>query len=335
MGKLYWYCQQFGHNKNHKSKSFRRVITMFNSIKKHLYPIVSVFALMAVVAGLFTFVSPVYASTGTPVTPPTAVDIYLMARYKSEQSWLAVQQTNLDKTATVIANVQALITKANAAGEDTNMLVAALSIYQNQVATATNSHTTADSILAAHYGFDDNGNVINPVTARLTVDDAHQALNICRDVLLQAGHDLNKAVSDWHKMEKNKDIDAWLKKDYQSELKWLAIQQDNLNKTATVVTNVQNLITKANGEGKDTTALVNALATFQSQIATSQSSHNTAASILSTHNGFDANGNVIDRDSARLTVNSARQSLSDAHNLLWQAANDLHQAIKEWRENNK
>ncbi len=308
---------------------------MFNSIKKHLYPLVSVFALVAVVAGLFSFVSPVYASTGTPVTPPTAVDKYLMARYKSEQSWLAVQQTNLDKTAGVISKVQVLITKANAAGEDTTILVAALDVYQSQVATAENSHTIASSILAVHYGFDDSGNVTDPITARLTVDDSHQSLNICRDVLLQAGHDLSKALSDWHKIEKSKDVDAWLKKDYQVEQNWLAKQQDNLNKTVAVVTNVQNLITKANGQGKDTTALVNALATFQSQIATSQSSHNTAGSILSTHNGFDANGNVIDRDAARLTVNSARQSLSDAHVLLWQAANDLHHAIKEWRENNK
>ena len=308
---------------------------MFSSIKKHLYPIVSVFALVAVVAGLFSFVSPVYANTGAPVTPPTAIDKYLMARYKSEQSWLGVQQTNLNKTAGVITNVQTLITKANAAGEDTTILVAALAVYQSQVATAENSHTIASSILAAHYGFDDSGNVTNPITARLTVDDAHQSLNICRDVLLQAGHDLSKAISDWRKIEKIKDINALLKKDYQVEQNWLTKQQDNLSKTAAVVTNVQNLITKANGEGKDTTALVNALATFQSQIATSQSSHNTAASILSTHNGFDANGNVIDRDAARLTVNSARQSLSDAHSLLWQAANDLHQAIKEWRENNK
>jgi len=308
---------------------------MFNSIKKHLYPIVSVFALVAVVAGLFTFVSPVYASTGTPVTPPTAVDKYLMARYKSETSWLAVQQTNLNKTAGVITNVQALITKANAAGEDTTILVAALDVYQSQVANAENSHTIASSILAAHYGFDDLGNVTDPVAARLTVDTSHQSLNDCRDVLLQAGKDLSKALSDWRAMEKNKNIDAWLKKDYQAEQNWLTVQQNNLNKTATVVTNVQNLITKANGEGKNTTALVNALATFQSQIATSQSSHNIASSILSTHAGFDINGNVIDQGTAHLTVNSARQSLSDAHNLLWQAANDLHQAVKEWRENNK
>ena len=173
------------------------------------------------------------------------------------------------------------------------------------------------------------------IAARLTVDDSHQALAICHDVLLQAGNDLSKALADWKKIEKIKDIRALLKKDYQIEQNWLVKQQDNLNKTATVVTNVQTLITKANAKGKDTTALVNALAVFQSQIATSQSSHTTAAGILATHNGFDAKGNVIDRDAARLTVNSARQSLSDAHALLWQAANDLHQAIKEWRENNK
>jgi hypothetical protein len=188
-----------------------------------------------------------------------------------------------------------MITKANAAGDDTTALVVALTVYQSQVATAVNSHTTASSILAAHYGLDDSGNVTDPVTARLTVDDSHQSLNICRDVLLQAGLDLSKALSDWRKIEKIKDINAFLKKDYQIEQNGLTKQQDNLNKTVTVVTNVQNLIAKANGEGKDTNALVNALATFQSQIATSQSSHNTAASILSTHNGFQQRSSVSKR----------------------------------------
>jgi RNA polymerase-interacting CarD/CdnL/TRCF family regulator len=308
---------------------------MYHLIKKVLYPFVSVFALVALVAGLFSFATPAYASTGTTTTPPTATEKDLMARYKSEQAWLVTQQANLDKTAAVITKVQALITKANAAGEDTTALVAALAIFESQVATAENSHTTASAILAAHDGFDDSGNVTNVLAARLTVDDSHQALAICHDVLVQAGNDLSKALSDWKKIEKIKDIRALLKKDYQIEQNWLVKQQDNLNKTASVVTNVQNLITKANAKGKDTTALVNALAVFQSQIAIAQSSHNTAAGILATHNGFDAKGNVIDRDAARLTVDSARQSLSDAHNLLWQAANDLHQAIKEWRENNK
>jgi len=308
---------------------------MFHLIKKHLYPLVYVFTLVAVMAGLVSFVSPVYASTGAAATSSNVSDKDLMARYKSEQASLATQQTNLDKTAGVIAKVQAMITKANTAGEDTTALVAALGIYQSQVATAENSHTTAASILAAHTGFDDSGNVTDPATAELTVDDSHQSLSICHDVLQEAGNDLSKALSDWKKTEKITDIKARLKKDYQAEQNWLIQQQDNLNKTATVVTNVQNLIDKANGKGKNTTALVNALAIFQSQIATSQSSHNTAASILSTHSGFDANGNVIDRDAARLTVNSARQSLSDAHTLLWQAAHDLHQAVKEWRENNK
>src|SRR5664279_6529923 len=99
---------------------------MYQLIKKYLYPFVSVFALVALAAGLFTFATPAFASTGAPATPPTAADKDLMARYQSELARLVTQQANLDKTAAVITKVQALIAKANAAGEDTTALVAAL-----------------------------------------------------------------------------------------------------------------------------------------------------------------------------------------------------------------
>ncbi len=133
---------------------------------------------------------------------------------------------------------------------------------------------------------------------------------------------------------KTRDYSA-LTKAYQNEQKWLGIQQGNLNKTGTVVSRVQDLISKAQAKGLDTSALSSALATFQSQIATAQGSDATAASILSAHNGFDGNGNVTDPDAARQTVENARQSLAAARSVLLQATGDLHAAVKAWEQANR
>jgi hypothetical protein len=262
-------------------------------------------------------------------------DLALVKAYKAEQARLVVQQTNLGKTATRISNVQATITKAQAAGKDTTTLEAALAIYQSEVTTAQDSHTTAASILAAHSGFDDAGLVTDSAAAKLTVNSTHQAIEVCRKILEQAGKDLTRAEKQWRSDVKLTNVDAILKKDITSENNWLGIQQTHLNNTATVVTNIQTLITKATAAGKDTSALSAALATYQSQITTATGSHATAVTILTTHSGFDASNNVTDLAAARLTVTGARQSLEDAHVVLWTASLNLHTAVTQWRQAHK
>jgi hypothetical protein len=119
------------------------------------------------------------------------------------------------------------------------------------------------------------------------------------------------------------------------EQSWLAVQENHLTRVNQVAAAVQHYIDAQNAAGKDTSALADALATFQSQIATAQSSHDTAAKTLSEHAGFDASGHVTDRLQARQTLIDGQQALWDGHHTLQQAALDLRRAIRTYRQANK
>jgi hypothetical protein len=231
--------------------------------------------------------------------------------------------------------VQSLIDKANAKGLDTSALASALATFQAQLGTARSAHDTAAGILSAHNGFDGSGNVTDAAAAAQTVKDAHQSLSDARTTLTQASRDLQAAVKAWEAENKGKILGEDLARAYQREQDWLTRQQANLGKADAAVTRVQDLVSKAQAKGLDTSALEAALSTFQAQLATAQSSDDTAASVLSAHNGFDASGNVTDDTAAAQTVKDADQALKDAGAVLAQATRDLQTAVKAWEEANK
>ncbi len=113
-----------------------------------------------------------------------------------------MQQTNLDRANGLVTKVQTYIANQKSKGQDTSSLEAALATYQKQLATAQASHTTAANVLAAHAGFDNNGNVTNSDLARQTLTDAHQALADAHIMLVQAGTDLRKALNDYRATHK-------------------------------------------------------------------------------------------------------------------------------------
>ncbi len=123
-------------------------------------------------------------------------------RLAQEQKWLSQQQTHLDKANGVVAKVQTYIANQKAQGQDTSSLEAALATYQQQLAAAQASHTTAANVLAAHAGFDNSGKVTNPALARQTLTDAQQALSDAHITLMQAGADLRKALNDYRQTHK-------------------------------------------------------------------------------------------------------------------------------------
>jgi hypothetical protein len=315
---------------------------------KHLKNISFKGLVMSLIGGLvvfslaFTFpggAAVVVVPTPSPRVAPTPASktrdySALTQAYQHEQSLLATQQANVSKAGGATSKIQDLISKAQAKGLDTSALASALATFQAQLATAQGDDSTAGSILSAHNGFDGSGNVTDPTAAAQTVKDAHQSLLDAHNTLTQATKDLSTAVQAWEEANKDKLQSQDLAKDYQNEQKWLAIQQDVLGKANGAVTNVQDLISKAQAQGLDTSALSSALATFQTQITNAQASHTTAEGILSAHNGFDGSGNVTDPTAATQTVNDAHQSLLDAHNTLVQATADLMKAVDQWRDQN-
>ena len=139
-------------------------------------------------------ITSVFAATPTPASYAT-----LTKAYQDDQNWFKAQHVNVGRADTVVAQVQALIAAAKSDGISTGGLEAALDVFQAQLRTAKVSHATADAVLDAHKGFDNNGNVTNPALAAQTVKDAAQSLSDAHRVLVQSSSDLLTALTLWAK----------------------------------------------------------------------------------------------------------------------------------------
>jgi len=115
----------------------------------------------------------------------------------------------------------------------------------------------------------------------------------------------------------------------------LANQQKRLDHTEKVETRTLAWIDRLESEGKDTTALKNALAAFQSGVSSAQSYHNAAAEILADHRGFDSQGHVTDLKAARETVSQAGHNLREAHLAMVRAAMDFRQAVRSYIQSHR
>lgn len=134
---------------------------------------------------------------------------------------------------------------------------------------------------------------------------------------------------------RDKDRAERLEKLFQREQDWLDKQAQNLDRAHELAGRVQTRIDALKEQGKDTSALETALATFNSGIVDAQASHDAAAGILDAHVGFSANGKVTDMTQALDTVKGARQALRDCRQTLRQAVKDLLQAVRDYREANQ
>ena len=135
-------------------------------------------------------------------TPPARVgqqvrDERLERVYQREQAWLTTQQQNLDKMNQIVSRVQAYIIAQQGRGKDVSALQAALTTFQQQIATAQSSHNTAATVLSNHADFDANGKVTDPNLARQTLLDGRQALRAAHQIMRQAVVDLHRAIRTW------------------------------------------------------------------------------------------------------------------------------------------
>jgi hypothetical protein len=115
----------------------------------------------------------------------------------------------------------------------------------------------------------------------------------------------------------------------------LSNQAVRLEMSDEIAAATQTYIDAQKSQGKDTSSLETALASYKSSIAAAKGFHNQAATILANPAGFDASGNVTDKDQARETVRSAAEQLRQAHTNLTSGALTLRTAVKEYRQANK
>ncbi len=93
----------------------------------------------------------------------------------------------------------------------------------------------------------------------------------------------------------------------------------------------QQLIDKAQANGKDVTALQAALNTFEAAVKQAQPTYESIKGIVASHQGFDAAGNVVDPVKAFETVLNMRDKLKEIRQIIVPPAKALRQAIRDFR----
>jgi len=140
--------------------------------------------------------------TGEPVPPlqndrPGWPHAALEKMFAREQEWLVGQKERLDKQDEVNARVNEMIAKAREHGLDPAPLEAALAQFNTSIENARQEHLKARAVLTIHAGFNDQGKVIQVQEAKETVRTAGEALRSARQIMVEAGKDLFRALREF------------------------------------------------------------------------------------------------------------------------------------------
>ncbi len=122
---------------------------------------------------------------------------------------------------------------------------------------------------------------------------------------------------------------------YQRELKLLEAQADRLDGADERAEDFAGRIADLKSEGKDTSALEEALADFKDVLKEARTTHDQAAAVLKTHAGFDDQGKVTEIEKARETIREAEKLLREAHRDLRPALRELMRAFREFIRDNR
>lgn len=141
---------------------------------------------------------PVYAQapSGT-VTPPAPTGERL------QRAWARQQRIDLrlgvffDKADARIARVQALIDRASANGKDVSAMQAALDAFRAAIQEARPIYQGVHGLIASHQGFDNSGNVTDPIKALETVQEMRAKLIEIRQIIRPAAVALREAVREF------------------------------------------------------------------------------------------------------------------------------------------
>lgn len=133
----------------------------------------------------------------------------------------------------------------------------------------------------------------------------------------------------------NQPSGARLEKLLRREQNILSYAQLRLTLANSAVKALQDFVADQQGQGKNTSALEEGLASFQAAIASAQSLHDAAKSALDTKAGFSADGTVADFAQARATVRTAGKAERDFHRTMREARTNLWQSFKNYRAANK
>ena len=159
------------------------------------------FVLIALVAALSLAALPISnvsaAGLGDETTPPEKKE---MTGERLEKLWERVLNVNervgkrFEQADKVTARIQTLIDKANEKGLDTAAVQAALNTFSASVAEARPVYEQAQSVIAAHEGFDADGKVVDAQKAAATVKSLGASLKEIRALTSESGKALRDAI---------------------------------------------------------------------------------------------------------------------------------------------
>ena len=101
------------------------------------------------------------------------------------------------------------------------------------------------------------------------------------------------------------------------------------------IDHAEELIDRAQANGKNVARLESALAAFSEAVADARPTYEGAKGIIASHKGFDANGDVLDPESAAETVKELGQKLEEIGDILRHPARELADALREFRRANR
>jgi hypothetical protein len=158
--------------------------------------------LAALAALMMTFGVASAAPAARPDKPATRTAA-LARQLKREQGRLKVQTARLDRAAEHTAKLDALIAKQKAKGRDTTALELAVAAYRSAIGQARGELQAARDTLAAHAGFDANGQATDAGQARATLQEAHGHMQQAHATMRGAVKSLRDAVKAYRKANRD------------------------------------------------------------------------------------------------------------------------------------
>lgn len=112
------------------------------------------------------------------------------------------------------------------------------------------------------------------------------------------------------------------------------LQERSIIQAEKLVDRIEELISQANENGKDTSALEKAISETRGNIADSQQLFNDVETQIQNHAGFDDSGKVQDAVEAKATLESIREGNKEVRQTLGEGLKIIREAVKIFREAN-
>jgi len=107
-----------------------------------------------------------------------------------------------------------------------------------------------------------------------------------------------------------------------------------MGRTDDFVERAQQLIDRASENGKDVSALQDALGAFETALKDARPSNESAQGIVNSHQGFDDNGKVTNAEKAKETVRAMSEKMKEIKDAMDGTGKALREALKAFRQAN-